>query len=91
MTIRGDGTEFKGAIICEGDVTIEGDVRITYDEDVIRRKLRYSEKLRTFFSKGEMGDKLFDIHEYSTTSGERVNVKRYRIPAWKEIPVNLMP
>ena len=91
MTIRGDGTEFKGAIICEGDVTIEGDVRITYDEDVIRRKLRYSEKLRTFFSKGEMGDKLFDIHEYSTTSGERVNVKRYRIPAWKEIPANLMP
>ena len=91
MTIRGDGTEFKGAIICEGDVTIEGDVRITYDEDVIRRKLRYSEKLRTFFSKGEMGDKLFDIHEYSTTSGERVNVKRYRIAAWKEIPANLMP
>lgn len=91
MTIRGDRTEFKGAIICEGDVTIEGDVRITYDEDVIRRKLRYSEKLRTFFSKGEMGDKLFDIHEYSTTSGERVNVKRYRIPAWKEIPANLMP
>jgi hypothetical protein len=87
LTITGDGTEFRGAIICEGDVTIEGNVKITYDEDVIYLKLKNNEKVRQFFSNGEMGDKLFDIQEYSTTSGMRVQVKRYRITAWKEIPV----
>ncbi len=87
LTIIGDGTEFRGAIICEGDVTIEGNVKITYDEDVIYLKLKNNEKVRQFFSNGEMGEKLFDIQEYSTTSGTRVQVKRYRITAWKEIPV----
>jgi hypothetical protein len=86
LTITGDG-EFRGAIICEGDVTIEGNVEIIYDEDVIYLKLKNNEKVRQFFSNGEMGEKLFDIQEYSTTSGTRVQVKRYRITAWKEIPV----
>ena len=85
LTITGNG-EFRGAIICEGDVSIKGDVTIRYDESVIRRKLRNSAKLREFFSKGQMGQKLFDIEEYSTTSGERIQVKRYRIAAWKETP-----
>jgi len=85
LTITGNG-EFRGAIICEGDVSIKGDVTIRYDESVIRRKLRNSAKLREFFSKGQMGQKLFDIEEYSTTSGERIQVKRYRITAWKETP-----
>jgi len=90
LTITGSG-DFRGAIICKGDVAVEGDVTIRYDENVIRRKLKNSARLREFFSKGQMGQKLFDIEEYSTTSGKRVNVKRYRIPAWKEIPANLMP
>lgn len=90
LTITGSG-DFRGAIICKGDVAVEGDVTIRYDEDVIRRKLKNSARLREFFSKGQMGQKLFDIEEYSTTSGKRVQVKRYRIAAWKEIPVNLMP
>jgi hypothetical protein len=85
LTITGSG-EFRGAIICEGDVTIAGDVTIRYDENVIRRKLKNSARLREFFSKGQMGQKLFDIEEYSTTSGKRVQVKRYRIAAWKETP-----
>jgi len=85
LKITGNG-EFRGAIICEGDVSIKGDVTIRYDESVIRRKLRNSAKLREFFSKGQMGQKLFDIEEYSTTSGERIQVKRYRITAWKETP-----
>jgi hypothetical protein len=83
LTISGSG-EFKGTVICEGDVYIEGDVKITYDESEIGRKLRNSRKLRDFFSKGEMGLKLFDVEEISTTSGERVQVKRYRITAWRE-------
>ena len=90
LTITGSG-EFRGAIICEGDVAVEGDVTIRYDEDVIRRKLKNSARLREFFSRGQMGQKIFDIEEYSTTSGKRVQVKRYRIAAWKEIPANLMP
>lgn len=85
LTITGSG-EFRGAIICEGNVTIAGDVTIRYDENVIRRKLKNSARLREFFSKGQMGQKLFDIEEYSTTSGKRVQVKRYRIAAWKETP-----
>ena len=90
LTITGSG-EFRGAIICKGDVAVEGDVTIRYDENVIRRKLKNSARLREFFSRGQMGQKIFDIEEYSTTSGKRVQVKRYRIAAWKEIPVNLMP
>jgi len=85
LKITGSG-EFRGAIICEGNVSIEGNVRIIYDENVIRRKLRNSAKLRDFFSKGEMGQKLFDVEEYSTTGGERIQVKLYRIAAWKETP-----
>lgn len=85
LTITGSG-EFRGAIICKGSVTIEGDITIRYDENVIRRKLKNSARLREFFSKGQMGQKLFDIEEYSTTSGKRVQVKRYRIAAWKETP-----
>jgi len=85
LTITGSG-DFRGAIICEGNVTIAGDVTIRYDENVIRRKLKNSARLREFFSKGQMGQKLFDIEEYSTTSGKRVQVKRYRIAAWKETP-----
>jgi len=84
LTITGNGDEFRGAIICDGNVTIEGNVKITYDEGVIRQKLKNSAKVRQFFRKGEMGGKLFDIEEYATSSGRRIEVKRYRITVWKE-------
>ncbi len=86
VTITGDGSEFRGAIICDGNVSIEGNVNITYDEEVIRRKLKSSIRLREFFRDGEMGDKLFDIEEYSTTSGRRIAAKRHRVTAWRELP-----
>lgn len=85
LTINGTpGSEFKGAIICKGNLTITGNVRIVYDESVILKKLKKSANVRLFFKRGEMGEKLDDLIETSTSSGKRV-LNRYKILSWKEV------
>jgi cytoskeletal protein CcmA (bactofilin family) len=84
LTITGSGT-FKGTIICEKNVAIQGDVTIVYDETVISLLHKNYEKVRSFFSPAAMGTDNY-YEDYSTQSGKRnvMHVKRYKITSWKE-------
>lgn len=85
LTITGSGT-FRGVIICTGDVTIQtNSAEIIYDESVISDKLKAHRNVRKFFEKGNSGDKIDAIQEYSSSSGTRTVMKRYKIKYWKEV------
>ncbi|HEX2947243.1 MAG TPA: hypothetical protein VHT96_14965 [Clostridia bacterium] len=83
LTISGDGV-FRGTVICRGNVTIEGRPTIIYDEGVISNKLMTYKNVRDFFAKGNTGSVIGTINDYSSTSGERTVLKRYRILSWQE-------
>ena len=85
LTVTGNG-EFKGAIICEGKLTIDGDLTIKYSEAVILSTLKNQSRVRKFFdtSIGSIGLDIDFVEEYSTTSGTRTLVKRYKVLSWKE-------
>lgn len=76
---------FNGTIICTGDVTVREGVTLIYDEGVILEKLKYSGDLRKFFDKGNRGKPVAYYEEYSTSSGERKIIKRYKIKEWREV------
>lgn len=84
LTLTGTGT-FSGAIVCEGNVTINGNVRIIYDEDELKRVFAASKAARDFFSNGAMGNDFAFYKDYTTTSGIKTLVKRYKIDKWQEI------
>lgn len=83
LTIRGNGV-FKGTIICRGNVTITGNPTVIYDESVIWGKLEMYKSVRDFFAKGNTGGVVGTINDYSSTSGERKVLKRYKILSWQE-------
>ncbi|WP_434510790.1 hypothetical protein [Desulfitobacterium sp. AusDCA] len=78
---------FKGAIICEGNVTVSsGNPTISYDEGVIRYVLRTNGVARAFFAPGEMGTDYSMSYETTAFDGGMRNkgAVRYSIAAWKE-------
>lgn len=88
--LNSGSNSFRGVIICTGDVIIQGgdatrNIKIEYDESVIKRKLKYSEGVRKFFEKGTMGEKVEDFVEYSTSSGQKRTPKRYKLKEWREV------
>ncbi len=85
LTVTGNG-EFKGAIICEGKLTIDGDLTIKYNEAAILSTLKNQSRVRKFFDTtiGSIGLDIDFVEEYNTTSGTRTLVKRYKVLSWKE-------
>ena len=83
LTIRGSGV-FKGTVICRGNVTITGNPTIIYDENVIWGKLQMYKSVRDFFAKGNTEGAIGTINDYSSTSGQRTVLKRYKILSWQE-------
>lgn len=78
---------FKGAIICEGNVTVSsGTPTISYDEGVIRYILRTNGVARAFFAPGEMGTDYSMSYETTASDGGMRNkgAVRYSIAEWKE-------
>ena len=83
LTIRGDGS-FRGTIISEGDIIIEGHPEIRYDESLISKILLYNPEIRCFFSPGEMGDTSY-VRVMGVAQGVKKLVKdRYRVAGWTE-------
>lgn len=84
LNITGNGS-FKGAIICEGKVTVSGNPTITYDEVVIQRTLESNSSIRKFFKPGEMGGATYFTYRTTAYGGAlRTDVKRFEIVEWKE-------
>ncbi len=83
LMIQGSGT-FKGTVICRGNVTITGKPTVIYDENVIWGKLQMYKSVRDFFAKGNTDGAIGTINDYSTTSGQRTVLKRYKILSWQE-------
>lgn len=54
LNIRGNGT-INGVVIAKGNINLEGDVKIKYDETVIKNALRESLYVEKFFSVCEIG------------------------------------
>jgi len=83
LTIRGDGN-FRGTIISEGDIHIEGAPTFHYDEKLITKILLRYPEIRDFFSPGEMGETSF-VRVMSVTQGLKKLVKeRYKVSDWKQ-------
>jgi hypothetical protein len=91
LTLTGDGT-FSGVILCEGNITVNGNVKIVYSEDVINGIISNSKSLaaRAFFKPGcdygkANGSQTYAYYEdYDSTSGIKTETKRYRIESWLE-------
>lgn len=83
LTIRGNGI-FKGTVICRGNVTVTGNPTVIYDESVIWGKLEMYKSVRDFFAKGNTDGVIGTLNDYSSTSGERTVLKRYKILSWQE-------
>ena len=83
LELTGNGT-FTGTIICEKNVTIEGNVTVSYNEGTILAKLKDFKQVRDFFAPGSMGIDHF-AEDYSTTSGTKTLMKRYKIMKWLEL------
>lgn len=89
-TITSDA-EFRGTIICTGNVTIKDDVKLVYDEFVILEKLKNYYDVRQFFE--NIGATYFSMNkideiDIASTSGQRNVVKRVKIRSWRELPVS---
>ncbi|MCL2059576.1 MAG: hypothetical protein FWH01_11080 [Oscillospiraceae bacterium] len=83
LTIRGDGT-FRGVIISEGDIVIDGAPTIYYDEKLISKILLRYPEIRDFFSSGEMGETVY-VRIIGVAQGVKKLVKeRYMIIDWKQ-------
>ncbi|MDP4093535.1 MAG: DUF2572 family protein [Bacillota bacterium] len=84
LEIQGTGN-FYGTIISEGNVTIDQNPGIYYDENVITNILLNFQDVRDFFKKGEIGKTVY-ADAYSINSGTRnaSYIKRYSITQWKE-------
>ena len=83
LTIRGDGS-FRGTIISEGDIIIEGSPKIEYDEKLISKILLRYPEIRDFFSPGEIGDVSY-VRIMGVSQGMKKLVKeRYNVIDWSE-------
>ena len=83
LTITGDGV-FRGAIISEGDIIINGSPTIIYDEKLISKILLYHPEIRDFFSPGEIGETSY-VRVTGVAQGIKKLVKeRYTVFDWKE-------
>jgi hypothetical protein len=91
LTLTGSGT-FSGVILSEGNITVQGNVKIIYSEDVVNNIMSNSKSLkaRAFFKTGcdyakQNGSKTYTYYEdYDSTSGIKTETKRYRIESWLE-------
>ena len=94
LNIRGNGT-INGVVIAKGNITLEGDIKIKYDETVIKNALRESIYVEKFFSVGEIGKGITlgvdkdnkPITSRSTNldnpkARKRVSKDRYNIVKW---------
>ena len=83
LTIRGDGI-FRGTIISEGDIYIEGAPEFHYDERLVSKILLYYPEIRDFFSPGEMGE-TSHVRIMGVSQGMKKLVKdRYKITDWTQ-------
>ena len=83
LTVRGDGS-FRGTIISEGDIYIEGSPVIHYDEKLISKILLQYPEIRDFFSPGEMGE-TSHVRILGVSQGMKKLVReRYRVTGWSQ-------
>ena len=83
LTVRGGGS-FRGTIICEGDIRVEGAPEIRYDEKIISKILLYNPAIRDFFSPGEMGETSY-VRIMGVAQGVKKLVKeRYKVSGWTQ-------
>jgi hypothetical protein len=83
LTIQGDGS-FNGVILCEGDIIIDGNPTITYDEGLISQIILSFPEVQGFFRPGEMGDTSYVWVEKATSGAERLISSRYEIAGWTQ-------
>ena len=83
LSIRGDGS-FRGTIISEGDIFIEGAPSIYYDEKLISKILLFYPEIRDFFSPGEIGDTSY-VRVMGVAQGmTKIKKERYKVVSWTE-------
>jgi len=76
ITIDGDLKDYKGAIICGGDITINGTTTITYDEGVVKKYVKENKLYDSVFKSGTSTKKFITL--YKTSSGAPVDVEDFR-------------
>ncbi|MCH4888175.1 hypothetical protein EZV73_11360 [Acidaminobacter sp. JC074] len=74
----------NGTIICLGTLTVEGNVYINYDLDVIERILKDYDLARKFFQKGALPIPWtsVEVEKSNPLMRKKDNVKRYEILEW---------
>jgi len=83
LTIRGDGS-FRGTIISEGDIHIEGSPSFHYDEKLISKILLQYPEIRDFFSPGEMGETSHVRVMGVAQSMKKLVKERYSVIGWAQ-------
>ncbi|MDR3122081.1 MAG: hypothetical protein LBU58_12225 [Clostridiales bacterium] len=83
LVIRGDGS-FRGTIISEGDIVIEGSPTIRYDENLLAKIILFYPEIRDFFSPGEMGETSYVRIMSLAQSAVRLKQDRYTVANWTE-------
>jgi|LSQX01.1.fsa_nt_gb hypothetical protein len=84
--------EFRGTIICTGNVNIIGKVKLVYDESIIIEKMKNYYNVRQFFQNIYAATNYFDANtieelDIASVGGERNVVKRLKIKSWRELSV----
>jgi hypothetical protein len=83
LTLRGDGV-FRGTIISEGDIVVEGSPTIRFDEKLLSGILLRYPEIREFFSPGEIGE-TSHVRVIGVAQGiNKLEKDRYRIIDWIE-------
>jgi hypothetical protein len=83
LTLRGDGS-FRGAIISEGDIIVEGSPEIRHDEKLISKILLQYPEIRDFFSPGEIGDTSHVRIVGVAQSMKKIAKDRYKVTDWRQ-------
>lgn len=85
LTTSVNNVEFKGMIICNGTVTLDGNIKLTYDESVMKKVLQSSDLATEFFQPGETGLRLEEKdRKTSSARGKKIKAgERLEIVKWK--------
>ena len=83
LRISGSGT-FYGAIICEGDVFVEGTPTIQYDEAAIARAVLLYPQVKAFFAPGEQGAASHVRVMRVAQGAKKVSGERFELVSWLE-------
>ena len=83
LTLYGNG-RFSGTVICEGNIVLNGALRLYYDERMLSDLLITHPEIKAFFAPGETGDTSYIKVLKVAQSSSKISRNRFEIADWSE-------